>query len=99
MRKIVENEKKWYPCICGDCGYIGSSEYFGEDYGDGDDTDVICPRCGSFDTAEYGCNHYPPLHWLTDLICRYKAWSINKRRERYCQEGYEAHKVETNDKT
>ena len=86
MKKIVKDSERWYPCICDSCGWVGSSADCGTDCGDSGDSDVYCPRCGSVDTDEYGCNHYPPFQWLTDLISRYKAWRINRDRARYYHE-------------
>lgn len=35
---------RYYLASCDGCGWIGSSEDCGQDYG-GDDSDVYCPKC------------------------------------------------------
>lgn len=35
----------YYLASCDGCGWIGSSELCGTDWGGGDDTDVYCPEC------------------------------------------------------
>jgi hypothetical protein len=35
----------YYLASCDGCGWIGSSEECGTDWGGGDDSDVYCPKC------------------------------------------------------
>ena len=35
----------WYLAACDACGWIGSSQECGTDWGCGDDSDVYCPVC------------------------------------------------------
>ena len=85
MRGLIVSEKsRYYPCMCNECGWIGSSGSCGTDNGYYDsDSEVYCPRCGSPDTDEYKSARYPIYHLLTDLISRYKAWRMAKREAKY----------------
>ena len=43
--QTVTVREPYYPASCDDCGWQGSSEDCGTDWGGGDDSDVYCPRC------------------------------------------------------
>lgn len=42
--EVVVNDR-FYPTSCDGCGWQGSSEECGTDWGGGDDSDVYCPKC------------------------------------------------------
>lgn len=74
IRILPDDEKKWYPAECDDCGWIGSSELMaggGAIADTGDFTDPRCPVCMSTNVGE--TENYQPLNEYVEKITKSSA--------------------------
>lgn len=77
IRILPEDEKKYYPAECEDCGWIGSSQLLagGAPIADtGDFNDPLCPVCFSAKVDE--TDNYQPLDKYIETVTKRAAQTI-----------------------